>query len=209
MEAIIWLCFMTKEEKRERNKRYYQANRDKILAQAATYREANKEKIAEYKKQHYEKNKVSILEKKRLWREENKDKVNSSKKKYYEENKEKILEHQKEYRNTNKDKINSSWKKWYNKNREKCLEYQKEYNSTPIGRARSLLHAYNFADKERNRGKGDLTAEWIVDNIFTKPCAHCGISGWEVIGCNRLDNALPHTKNNVEPCCFICNCRLQ
>lgn len=169
---------MTKEEKRERDKRYYQANREKILAQAATYREVNKEKIIESRKQHYEKNKVSILEKNRLWREKN------------------------------KDKVNSSWKKWYNKNKEKYLEYQKEYISTPIGRARSLLHAYNFADKERNRGKGNLTAEWIVDNIFTKPCAHCGISGWEVIGCNRLDNALPHTKDNVEPCCFICNCRL-
>ena len=60
MEAIIWLCFMTKEEKRERNKRYYQANREKILAQAATYREANNEKIAEYRKKHYEKNRIRV-----------------------------------------------------------------------------------------------------------------------------------------------------
>lgn len=72
-------------------------------------------------------------------------------------------------------------------------------------RATMLLCEYNRADKRRNRGKGDLTTQWIVDNIFSKPCAHCGKTGWEVIGCNRLDNSKPHTKDNVEPCCRSCN----
>lgn len=83
-------------------------------------------------------------------------------------------------------------------------------NNHPLeARAIDLLVAYNKNDKRYNRGKGDLTAKWIVENIFSKPCAHCGKTGWKVIGCNRLDNSKPHTKDNVEPCCRKCNAILR
>ena len=89
--------------------------------------------------------------------------------------------------------------------REYAIKYQKKYRNTPIGRAFYILNNYNNKDLKLGRGKGDLTAEWIVENIFTQPCAHCGKTGWNVIGCNRLNNDLPHTKDNVEPCCKECN----
>lgn len=88
------------------------------------------------------------------------------------------------------------------------IEYQREWRKTPMGRATMLLSAYIQSDKKRNRGKGDLTAKWIVDNIFTKSCAHCGETDWHKLGCNRLDNSKPHTMDNVEPCCKECNDRL-
>lgn len=81
----------------------------------------------------------------------------------------------------------------------------KEWLHTPRGRASSLLNAYNHQDAKHNRGKGDLTSEWIVKHILFEPCAHCGKKGWQIIGCNRLDNSKPHTKDNVEPCCKDCN----
>lgn len=99
-------------------------------------------------------------------------------------------------------------KQYYAKNREKILEQQKEYRKTPMRRATRLLCDYNREDKKYNRGNGDLTAKWIVDNIFSKSCVHCGKTGWEIIGCNRLDNSKPHTKDNVEPCCCECNHKL-
>ena len=103
-------------------------------------------------------------------------------------------------------------KAYYAANREKLLERKKEYDkeryNTPMGRASKLLSGYNRSDKKYNRGKGDLTAQWIIENIFTKPCAHCGETDWRKIGCNRLNNDLPHTKDNVEPCCLECNVRL-
>lgn len=129
-------------------------------------------------------------------------------KEYYLKHKEKLLNKQNEYYKTNKN----IYEAYYENNKEKIIEHQKEYNKeyikTPMGRASMLLCAYNYADKKRGRGNGDLTAEWIVENIFSKPCAHCGISGWKVIGCNRLDNNKPHTKDNVEPCCGKCNVSL-
>ena len=84
-------------------------------------------------------------------------------------------------------------------------EYSNNYRKTPIGRAVMLVSNYKRSDREYNRGECTLTPQWIIDNIFTKPCAHCGKSGWQVIGCNRLDNSRPHTEDNVEPCCMECN----
>lgn len=91
--------------------------------------------------------------------------------------------------------------------KEQRKEYLKRYFKTPMGRAYSLLGAYNQSDKQHNRGNGDLTAKWIVENIFTKSCK-CGESDWRKLGCNRLDNNKPHTKDNVEPCCMKCNKKL-
>ena len=154
------------------------------------------------------KTKEEILDYMKRWYQANKAK----KAEYYQINKAKRLEYQTEYRKANKEKVDEYGKKWRELNKDKIsvtnTKFYSEYYKTPYGRASRLVNDYNQADKAHNRGKGDLTAEWVVENIFSKPCAHCGITGWEVIGCNRLNNALPHTKNNVEPCCFHCNCRL-
>ena len=117
-------------------------------------------------------------------------------------------EYKKQWYATNREKRLKQMKEYYASNRERLLKQHKEYKNTPMGRASYLLMQYNREDKKRGRGEGDLTAKWIVDNIFTKPCAHCGKTGWEVIGCNRINNDLPHTKDNVEPCCYECNVRL-
>lgn len=118
-------------------------------------------------------------------------------KKYYRKNKEKILSYSQTHYKENKEKHQKA-----------VNEYRKEWYKTPIGRASNLVSAYNGTDKIHNRGKGDLTAEWIVENIFSKPCVYCGETDWRKIGCNRLDNTKPHSKDNVEPCCRDCNLKL-
>lgn len=84
-------------------------------------------------------------------------------------------------------------------------EYNEKYLNTQKGRAKNLLGAYRANDKKYNRGECTLTAQWIIDNIFTKHCPHCGETDWHKLGCNRLDNSKPHTIDNVEPCCIKCN----
>lgn len=100
-------------------------------------------------------------------------------------------------------------KKYIQENRKKINEYKKTWRkTTPSGRADMLLQAYRYNDRKKNRGEGDLTAKWIVENILSKSCVHCGESDWHKLGCNRLDNSKPHTMDNVEPCCFECNNKL-
>lgn len=106
-----------------------------------------------------------------------------------------------------KEKEASYHKKWFQDNKERLLSLRKEWikNNPERWRATQLLCAYRQSDKKADRGKGDLTIQWIIDNILSKPCSHCGKTGWDVIGCNRLDNSKPHTMDNVEPCCKECN----
>lgn len=106
-------------------------------------------------------------------------------------------------------------KKYYQTHKEEFKKYYQEHKAeiaehlnTKIGRASNLLGGYKKADKFYNRGECTLTPEWIAENIFTKPCVHCGETDWHKIGCNRLDNSKPHTPDNVEPCCHKCNIQL-
>ena len=157
--------------------------------------EANKEHLKEYRKQWHLKNKEKMQEWYKTYQEIHSDERKEYSKKYYLEHKTEMRQKQNEYN-----------RKHYQENPDEEKKRRKEWRlNTEMGRANSLLQAYNQADKRHNRGKGDLTSKWIVDNIFTKPCAHCGKTGWRIIGCNRLDNSKPHTKDNVEPCCEECN----
>lgn len=85
--------------------------------------------------------------------------------------------------------------------------YSKEEAKVRI-RASYLVSRYRTSDIEANRGKCDFDTNWFINNILFKPCAHCGKEGWKIIGCNRLDNSKAHTKDNVEPCCWECNAKL-
>ena len=117
-------------------------------------------------------------------------------KKYFteEERKEAQREYQKQYYQDNKE-----YKRQYQK------QYKKQYRQTPMGRALYLISGYKRSDKKYNRGECTLTPEWIVENIFTKPCHYCGETDWTKMGCDRIDNSKPHTPDNVVPCCDKCN----
>lgn len=124
------------------------------------------------------------------WRLKNKEKISEQNKRYRKEHAEYFKEYLKEYRKSNPNlKSNNNYSK--------------------KSRASNLLYSYNRSDMQYNRGVGDLTSDWIAENILTKPCAHCGETDWRKIGCNRLDNSKPHTKDNVEPCCRKCNLSLK
>ena len=136
-----------------------------------------------------------------------------------EERKKKNREYMRVWCSKNRERVRELAKESYIRNREKRLDYAKvhqhekiEYNKerrkTEIGRASYLLQGYKTEDKKYDRGEGDLTAQWIVENIFSKPCTHCGETDWHKLGCNRLDNSKPHTMDNVEPCCHDCNLKL-
>ena len=171
-----------------------------------------------------EEKKLRKKESQKKYREKNKEKVHESTKKWKKEHKESVKEYDKKYRERHKKDVQKRIKKWFEENKEKAYEshkkwleqnpeYQKAYDKnrrkTKIGRAENLLRIYKQSDKKNNRGECTLTAKWIVDNIFSKQCSHCDENDWTKIGCNRLNNKLPHTPENVEPCCFKCNAKLR
>lgn len=87
-------------------------------------------------------------------------------------------------------------------------EYVRKYQQSKMGRAVVMVRNQKREDRKYGRGEVDYDAKWVVENIFNKPCAHCGETDWHKLGCNRIDNSKAHTKDNVEPCCFECNQKL-
>jgi len=81
--------------RKERRKKYYKSNKEKLLEQNKKYREENKEKESKRAKKYREANKEIILEKEKKYREENKEKESKRAKKYYKSNKEKLSERRK------------------------------------------------------------------------------------------------------------------
>ena len=140
------------------------------------------------------------------------------KKKYFSEEEKKVAHREACHRYDEKNKENKSkyGKQYYQDKKEDDEWIKKHQENTkswreknPIKyRASNLVSAYKQQDRKYDRGENDLTAKWIIENIFTQPCVYCGKTGWDVIGCNRLDNSLPHTMDNVEPCCAECNKKL-
>ena len=169
----------------------YETEEERLAAK----KEANRrwrEKHPEYDKQRYQDNKEEILERQKQYQQEHKEEKAKYGKQYRQEHKEELAEYMKQY---------------YQENKEEIAEIKIQYNKTSMGRAVYLLNGYRKADRKYNRGECTLTAQWIVDNIFTKPCHWCGETDWTKIGCDRIDNSLPHTPDNVIPCCGACNAK--
>ena len=161
---------------------YYQANKDTILKKAAEYYKANKDTIHKKQAEYIANNKEAIAQKKA---------------EYYQANKDTILKKAAEYYQANKDTIIK-----------KAAEYRDPIIN-PLGWARKIVGHYRDMDRERGFDTSKtVTAEWFVQNIMYKPCAHCGLLQAGAIGANRLNNNIGHEASNLEPCCRNCNSRL-
>lgn len=131
------------------------------------------------------------------WNKKHPEKARESRKKWRDAHPDYMKKYRENHPNCRKNE--------YNKAKKERLLYMEQYIKTQIGRASNLASAYKQNDTENNRGESTLTKEWIVENIFSKPCHYCGESDWTKLGCDRIDNSKPHTPENVVPCCFECN----
>lgn len=69
-------------------------------------------------------------------------------------------------------------------------------------RAQRLIHSYRLRDASKGL-QCDLDPDWLVKYILRGQCYYCGDT--KRLGCDRLDNAKGHTRDNVVPCCHECN----
>lgn len=76
-----------------------------------------------------------------------------------------------------------------------------------IVRANKLAYHYHWHDINTYKFdcEADIDGKFILDNVFSKECIYCGETDWKKLGCDRVDNSKPHTKDNVVPCCKRCN----
>jgi 5-methylcytosine-specific restriction endonuclease McrA len=110
---------------KERNRKYYEANREAILEQQKKYREANREAILEKQKRYWEANREQELEKKKKYREANREAILEKQKRYDEANRETRAEKQKRYYEANPDKMKEKARKERHKRR---AAYHEDYS---------------------------------------------------------------------------------
>lgn len=148
---------------------------------------------------------------KRIYSEEQKEKRRKAKRDWYQKNKEKVSlynsEYSKNYRKENREILNEKKREYYSDPivKKHKNEYNELYYKTPIGRASNLVNSYIQMDKKNEVGETTITKEWIVENIFTKQCVYCGETDWNKLGCDRKNNSLPHTPDNIVCSCGECN----
>ena len=79
------------------------------------------------------------------------------------------------------------------------------------------IENYKLQDRKGKRQipkEGYVNAEWFLKNI-TNSCNYCGV-GFSLdmnkggirsnLSCQRVDNSLSHTLDNIVPYCVYCNC---
>lgn len=71
-------------------------------------------------------------------------------------------------------------------------------------KASKMISSYKHKDKINGTSICDLDIDWFIKNIMTKPCYYCGDT--HRVGGDRIDNSKGHTKDNIIPCCYDCNC---
>ena len=106
-------------------------------------------------------------------------------------------------RKRGRDNRSDRWAKHTPEQRAKCVARQSRWNRSDKGRAVFLAHAYGRIDKSKGH-QCDIDRLFILNEIMPKPCTYCGTTEYPR-GCDRIDNRLGHTKDNVVPACAACN----
>ena len=169
-----------KEKERERQKRWYEANKDRIKAE----RKSKKRDIPKYKV-------CSSCGDILLNTTDNFRKVTKSysskckkceckaSKQWYDSHKEQRAEHDKIYYQEHKERKQETSKIWYQNNREKQLERWQEYRKSDHGKQVIAAKRFNERNRrrlwEQNQGKGITTEQYKeVMSFFDWKCAYSG-----------------------------------
>lgn len=149
------------------------------------------------------------------WRESHLEQERERSRKKNAERKEWRKEYNRQYRAGHKDYYQEYMKKWVEEHKDERREYfasrdnsiqNKKRRQTRHKRATALSQDYRYADTERGFDtRRNVDGHWIEENIFSTACIYCGDGDWKHLGCDRIDDSLPHTPENCVSSCGICN----
>lgn len=184
----------------ERNKQYYQANKEKVVERVTQYYQKNKEKIVTYKKKHRQANKEKIAERDKQYNKANKEKIAEHKRQYNRVNKEKIAEYWKKYRKTNKEKVTEFRKQYRQKNKERFRLYNSRRRTKKKILPNTLTHEQWNQILEHFNGCCALTGS--TEDIHIEhfiPIAWASEGGTTHKNCYPMSGALNSSKQDSNP----------
>ena len=167
-------AYVSKDERKEKVKEYYEENKDAILAYSVQYREENRNEILEKKLMYREQNRTLLCEKQKEYAQQHPESVHEARKKYYEDHKEEQAEYYKEYRKAHQQRIQAKQLEWNKKKREE--------NAEQIAKERE-----DKLQKRRERSEARIKKDCDVH-----PC-ECG-GTYQLYRKSRHDNSKKHTE---------------
>lgn len=109
----------------------------------------------------------------------------------------KSKEEQRVYYRKNADKMKLSVTKWKRANPDLIKAYKAKYRANPVHK----YDKYKYAAGYKGRSF-ELDFEFF-NYLLNQKCHYCGIKNSN--GIDRVDSNFGYTKENVVPCCKICN----
>jgi hypothetical protein len=183
---------------KEKQKEYYQLNKEKILERVRKYQRNYKGKIRERKRQYYQKNKEKIVKHQKQYIEENREKVKEYRKEYYQKNRDEIVKKNKEWREKNKDRYRQ-YKKEYGKmykekNKEKIKKQNREYylkNKKRIDKYREKWVKEHPELQKKTKKKSREKVRVAVLKMIAKSehpvCENCGCDDIRLLEINHIN----------------------
>lgn len=135
---------MTKDEIKQKQKDWYNKNREKVIEKSKKYAQDNKEKRKEYEKIYRQNNKERGRVYKRQYYEKNLDDIKNKGKEYRKQNKEKKKLSDREYAIKNRVKLSEKKKLWALNNKEKVKasktkHFLKKIHEDPLHKLRCYI----------------------------------------------------------------------
>jgi hypothetical protein len=190
-----------KAQIKEQHRKYYEDNRDKILAHCKEYRDSHKLEYAEYYKEYYKRNESKVKAASKRYTEKYRRTHPDWFGVYYQKHKKSILERNAIWKATHKEEVKAHHSMLYQKNKIKIKEISKKRNLknkidalTHYGngkcacvrcgyddiRALSIDHINGGGAKHRreiNNGGGSRIYNWLIKNEypngFQTLCLNC------------------------------------
>lgn len=112
-EKAVYCERCLKQRARQQAKRHYQANRERVLADVATYRRTHAEELRAKKREHYQRNREKIRAQQSAYYRETRDAAQERSRRWYEANRDKHRESARRYREAHREEVRARNRRWY------------------------------------------------------------------------------------------------
>lgn len=199
-------CDICVEAKRDRDRAYYERNRERVKARSKAWYEANPERAREARRQYAEANRDRIREQKRAYTAEHAEENRARVKAWKAANPERAAELARRYRERNRDIIRvrhlADYYRQMAENPEKVRAKRRAWAKTQKG----VLANRAARHKRRGAPYTDEAKKWIA-SLVDPVCFYCGRIGTEIDHMTPISRGGTGERANLVPCCRRCNSR--
>jgi len=193
-------------EKRERQKAYYLANRDRIIARVCERAREKAPEIKAYKQAWQAKNAERIAAKKRVYQAEHRDDISAYNKARYASRSNAVKATVKAYRDANPEKVRAVVRAWCVANRERLRAAKRAWALENPACSRASSNA------RRARERGARIGTIDFKSVLNASGGVCGICGEAIADAPfHFDHIIPlarggsHTTDNIQVAHARCN----